>query len=136
MHDANNKPPAIPPALPQFADDAPTLPPGAPVSPPQTIDPFMTGRIPAVPTGTQHLKDAFDTEPDRVSYGIWGAAIGTLVGIFLGVMNAFLEGLYPSENQGPLIIFTLLGMVIGGAISAYKPKTISRIIKDLFYFYN
>lgn len=100
-------------------------------------DPFMTGRMNAInqtPPG-QHLRDAFIEEPDRISYGIWGAAVGCIFGIIFGVLNALFEGVYPSDNQGPLIIFTLFGLCVGGAVSAAAPRKVSALIRELFFFY-
>ena len=136
--------------LPPEADTAPTLPPAAQVptqnfstgqfqATPPALDPFMTGRLQAIDPGatppTTNLREAFEQPPDRLSYGIWGAAVGTIIGISLGILNALFEGVYPSDNQGPLIIFALLGMLIGGSVSAARPRQMSHIIKDLFYFY-
>lgn len=132
------------------ADSAPTLPPTRPPAQhnfstgsfqaaPPSLDPFMTGRLPAIDPNVlsqpTNLREAFAQPPDRLSYGIWGAAVGTIIGIALGVLNAFFEGVYPSENQGPLIIFTLLGMLIGGTLSAARPVQMSKLVKELFYFY-
>lgn len=93
--------------------------------------PFATGAMPAV-SSTPH--EGPKTIPDRVSCGIWGAAVGTIVGILLGMLNAFFEGVYPSQAQDPLIVFTLLGMLLGGGASAYAPATMTRLVKDLFLY--
>lgn len=132
--------PAQPPGLPS-APQPPAQPPThatgqfSAVGP--GLDPFMTGRHQAI-SQTQpgyNLSEAFGAEPDRVSYGIWGAAVGAIIGILFGVLNALFEGVYPSDNQGPLIIFTLLGLSIGGVLSAAAPQKMAGLIRELFFFY-
>ncbi len=130
---------SIPPMVPQLqAPPAGRLTTGRIDTNSPQHDPFMTGRLEAITNpanANQHLSDAFSEEPDRVSYGIWGAAVGCIIGIFFGVLNALFEGVWPSDNQGPLIIFTLVGLFIGGVVSATQPRRVAQIVRDLFYFY-
>lgn len=66
----------------------------------------------------------------RFRYGIWGAAVGAITGIAIGALNAFFEGVIPSPNQPPMIILTLMGIFLGGGVSAWRPRTIERLLRE------
>lgn len=116
-------------ALQQHAD-AQQLQPGSQPPAASSQHERFTGQF-TIPTGPVQQVDSEEELKDmRIRYGIWGAAIGAIVGIIMGVLNSFFEGAYPSPGQTPMIVLTMLGLFVGGGACAYAPRTIEQILRD------
>lgn len=66
----------------------------------------------------------------RLRYGIWGGAVGAIIGIILGMLNAFFEQVPLARAQTPLIALTVLGILCFGGVSAYVPRTVGKMLRE------
>lgn len=98
--------------------------PGMPVIPSTNIG--FSGPGPAqAPVGA-------GAQPDtrmRLIYGGGGAALGTLVGLLLGILNSGLEQLTFMEGLGVTIQMTLWFMLMFGIACAFKPQRVEFMLK-------
>ncbi len=65
----------------------------------------------------------------RLTYAIWGGAIGALVGVALGLLNAILEGTRLVNAQGPIYGIAIVSMLIGAGCCAYTPNTFAQLAR-------
>lgn len=82
----------------------------------------ITGATPAV--------DGPIDRDTRLRYGIWGGAVGAIIGIILGMLNAFFEQVPLARAQTPLIALTILGILCFGGVSAYVPRTVGKMLRE------
>ena len=81
-----------------------------------------------IPVAAVQAPPQTSTEAKRVTYGIWGAAIGAILGILLGVVNALFEGTSVDAGIRPLFTYALFLMIAIGGAAAYAPH----VFDDLF----
>jgi hypothetical protein len=70
------------------------------------------------------------TNDTRFRFGIWGGSIGTIIGILLGVVNAFFEGVPLANAQLSLIGITLLCMLSIAATCAWRPRQVEALLRE------
>jgi len=70
------------------------------------------------------------TKDTRFRFGIWGGSIGTIVGIFLGIVNAFFEGVPLAQAQISLISITLLCMISLAGTCAFRPRQVEALLRE------
>ena len=89
--------------------DEPPLPPPA-----QTHRDAMS---PPVEPGSDPVEDR-----TRLFYGLGAGACGALIGLGLGLFNAWIEGLSPLRTLIPIGVLTALGAIAMGGSAAYSPR--------------
>lgn len=78
----------------------------------------------------QQLAQQEESASKRISFAIWGGAVGAIIGILLGVLNAILEGVPLYSAQTPLILLGIICMMFGAGFAAYAPNTFEQLLRQ------